>query len=140
MPKMYEFSVNLDDKYVRVVASDKFSASKQGAIALGVVWRERARDMIIIQGREIRRKELEKQNRAQETGKHGIAPSQSPAATALPQGGRAKGAAAPTPHPSPVVTPSPQGEGLSRRKSAVPTYKTGPLAGMPMRTTKKGGR
>lgn len=119
MPKMYEFSVNLDDKYVRVVAENRLLATKQGAIALGVVWRERARDMIVIQGREIRQKELEKQTR--ETGKHQIAPSQSPAATALPQGGRAKGAA-------------------SRNKSAVPTYKTGPLAGLPMRPTKKGGR
>lgn len=128
MPKMYEFSVNLDDKYVRVVAENRLLATKQGAIALGVVWRERARDMIVIQGREIRRKELEKQTR--ETGKHGIAPSQSPAATDLPQGGRAKGAAA----------PHQDKESASRNKSAVPTYKTGPLAGLPMRPTKKGRR
>lgn len=57
MEKLYEFSVSLDDRQVRVVARDKLSASKQGAHALGVIWKERARDLIIIQGREIRRSE-----------------------------------------------------------------------------------
>lgn len=60
MVKFYEYSVMLDENSVRVVAQDRLSASKKGAKELGVVWRERARDLVIIQGREIRRTELEK--------------------------------------------------------------------------------
>ena len=67
MQKFYEFSVALDDKYARVVARDKLSASKKGAQALGVAWKERARDLVVIQGREIRRTELEKLGLAVET-------------------------------------------------------------------------
>lgn len=107
MAKMYEFSVNLDDRYVRVVAADRLTASKLGAQALGVVWRERARDLVIIQGREVRRKELEKVG----------SPSPSALRSATSPRGRGKGAAAPE----------------IAKSAAAPTFKTGPLAGQPMK-------
>lgn len=112
MPKHYEFSVNLDDRYVRVVATDRLSASKQGANALGVVWRERARDMIIIQGREIRRKEPEKTVPSKRNDDAGSANKRDKKAASNQSGG-------------------------NTGNQPVPTYKTGPLAGLPM---KKGGR
>ena len=126
MAKMYEFSVNLDDRYVRVVAADKLSASKQGAQALGVVWRERARDLVIIQDREIRRKEMEKQS-----------PSPSDLRSATSPRGRGKGADAPAIPQSADAAHLPlhkggkgtSASGQNSRKAAAPTFKTGPLAG-----------
>ena len=57
MKKCYEYSVKLDGNTVRVEATDKILASKEAARKLGVSWKERARDMEILQGRPIRRKE-----------------------------------------------------------------------------------
>lgn len=57
MKKCYEYSVKLDGKTVRVEAADKLLASKEAARKLGVSWKKRARDMEILQGPPIRRRD-----------------------------------------------------------------------------------
>lgn len=57
MKKCYEYSVKLDGNTVRVEATDKLLASKEAARKLGVSWKERARDMEILQGPPIRRRD-----------------------------------------------------------------------------------
>lgn len=139
MGKMYEYDVALGATHVTVTAPDRLSATKKAAAALGVIWKQEARNMVVIQGRQLRGKELGKMTRAQEAGKHGLAPSQSPAATALPQR-RAKGADAPGREQkagnrgvdNPSVTAAPG----QRRGKTGPTFKSGPLAGQPMKTGK----
>ena len=124
MEKFFEFDVALGQRHATVVALDKLQASKLGANALGVVWKQEARNMVIIRGREVRGKELKK-----------LAPSSRE---------KDKGAAAPNNPSTADAVPIPLHKGgketsepvRNSRKAAVPTFKSGPLAGQPM----KGGR
>ena len=48
MSEIYRWQVTLGDRTVVVKAEDKLRATKQAAQELGVMWRNTARDMIVL--------------------------------------------------------------------------------------------
>lgn len=48
MSELYRWQVTLGDRAVVVKAEDKLRATKRAAQELGVVWRNTARDMIVL--------------------------------------------------------------------------------------------